>query len=132
MKIDKHTRKIVNKLVEESFTPSGQVLEKKVRLCIKTLKNLSLPKAIAALTFYKTGLKRNLQKSVLEIETSTLLSKVQINQITKSFKNHHTISSVHTSLNKQLVGGLKVRLGDMVFDDTVDQKIKQLKGVIYG
>ncbi|MBI4037145.1 F0F1 ATP synthase subunit delta [Candidatus Daviesbacteria bacterium] len=132
MKINKQLRKTVDKLVEESFAPSGQVVEKKVRLYIKALKNLPLPKAIATLTFYKTGLKRDLQKSILEIETSTPLSKVQINQITKSFKNYHTVSSVQTTLNKQLLGGLKVRLGDMVFDDTIDQKIKQLKGVIYG
>lgn len=130
--INKRLKNIVEKLVINSFTPKGEVKESLVIENTKLLKKLPFGQAIAALTLYQKGLKREILKTTLEIISSTALSPSQKKQIMKISKKTFNINKVLTKIDPLLLGGLRIKVGDMVFDDSVQNKIGQLKGVING
>lgn len=132
MKVDKNLKKIINRLVLISFDTKGQLLEKKANEYTKALKSLNGSQGILALSEYLKGMKREINKTTLEIETAVPLSAAQIKEIVGSFKGNLVISEVKTTLNEGLFGGIRVKIGDMVYDDSVSQKIYQLKGAING
>ena len=132
MKIDKRLRGKVAGMVRDSFDKSGKLVEKKAEGYINELKSLSTPKAIVALSEYLKGVKREMKKSALEIETAIELSEPQIKEITKSMEVRYQINEVKTNLNSSLFGGIRIKIGDVVLDDSVSRRIAQVKEVILG
>lgn len=132
MKIDKRLKKVVEKYALESLTPQGEIDAKKVRKVVDDLKIYSTPVSIAALSEYVKRLKVEAEKYTLRIKSAVSLSPTQISQVTKVMKSKHKISSVETEVDESLLGGIRIRLGDLVYDDSLGQKIADLKGVIRG
>lgn len=130
--INKRLKNLVEKLVINSFTPGGEARESVVIANTKMLKKLPFGEAIIALTLYHKGLKREIIKTTLEIMSPTSLSSPQKNQITEITKKTFKINKVKTTIDPSLFGGLRIKIGDFVFDDSVQNKIGQLKGVING
>ena len=132
MKIDKRLQKIVKKFVNGSFTFSGELLEIKVKEYSKILSSFATSDAITGLSAYVKGLKRELGKTTLEIRSPTPLSKTQVEKMAQVVKSKNRVNQVKLIVDESLLGGVRVRIGDLVYDDSVSQKINQLKGVIYG
>lgn len=130
--MNKRLKNIINKLVINSFTPQGEVKANVVMGNTKLLKKLSLGEAIAALTLYQKGLKKEILKTTLEVMSPTAISSSQKNLITKITKKTFQINQVITTIDPSMLGGLRIKIGDFVFDDSVQNKIGQLKGVING
>lgn len=130
MKLDKKLKKTINKLVILSFDNKGGLKEEKVQIFSKSLKSLVGPKAIVGLSEYVKGLKREMKKTTLEIESNLLLSQTEVDKVTNRVRSKYILSGVATLLNTSLLGGLKFKIGDMVFDDSVQNKIEQVKGAI--
>lgn len=130
--INRRLKNIVDKLIVNSFTPQGEVREDVVVKNTKLLKKLPFGEAITALTLYQKGLKREIIKTTLEIMSPTAISSLQKNLITKITKKTFKINQVKTTIDPSLLGGLRIKIGDFVFDDSVQNKIGQLKGVING
>lgn len=103
----------------------GQISSDKVRYFTNEFKKLPSQKAIFCLTEYKKGLQRIQQSQTLTVESSVPLSKTQVKKITDSFKKE-LITEVETRLNSSLLGGVRVTIGDSVFDDSIESKIEQI------
>ncbi|MDO8498410.1 MAG: F0F1 ATP synthase subunit delta [bacterium] len=131
MKKDKQIKLLVMKLVSESFNGKGEVVEEKVRKCLGVLKQLPLPKAIAALTEYWKGVKREMTKTTLEIESAVPLTAEQVQKVVSGMKIHFSITKVKNSVNPGLLGGMRVKISDLVYDDSVGKKVLQLKEAIH-
>lgn len=131
MKKNRRLLKLVELTVEESFT-QGKLIEDKVSTFIGQFKKQSLPQAIFALTEYLKGLKRKLSETTLVIESSTDLSKEEIDQIKKEVQKGTLISGVKYIKNPSLLGGIKVKIADWVLDDSVKSRINMLGGAIRG
>ena len=123
---------MVEKLIRFSFNQKGQVLEPNIKDCIKSLKTLPSSQAISALSLYYKGIKRELAKTTLEIDSPVVLSSLEQKQVAKIVGTKYSINDIKVNLDSSLFGGLRIKIGDVVFDDTVRSKIGQLKGVIYG
>ena len=132
MKIDKRLKRQVEQYVKESVSQDGKLVDNKVKGFTEVLKSLPCPVAIATLGEYLKRLKNEVAKSTLEIESAVALSPVQLKQVIRVIKAKHTIVAVKTSLDTSLLGGVKIKIGDVVYDDTLGQKIASLKGVISG
>ena len=123
MKKDKQLKKLVEKLVEMSFDNKGNLVEEKVQKCVTILKQLPLSKAIIALEAYLLGLRRGVEKRTLQIWSTIPLTGDQVDKISKQMGLNYPVNDVVTSVNPSLLGRLRVKIGDVVYDDSVGKKI---------
>lgn len=123
----KRLKNLVNQAVAATFV-KGKLNQAKLKSFLGSFKKLPTTDGIFALTQYKKGIQRELSKTTLIVESPIKLSNQDIAKLKKRFK----ITDLEQNINKDLLGGLKIRLGDTVIDDSVSSKIEQLKGVIYG
>lgn len=130
MKKDKQLKNLINKLVELSFDAKGNLLQEKVQKCVRILKALPSSKAILALEGYAKGIRRGVGKSTLQIWSAKPLTAGQVDQILDQMKNNFPITDINTNLNPSLFGGVRVKIGDVVYDDTVGKKIIKLQDAI--
>lgn len=129
MKKNKILDKLTVKLAQNSFK-GDNLDETKVKLFVKDLSKLSRPLAIYALMSYLKQVKNILKSKTLEIESEEKLDKSQIEIINKTFAKSYKILKVEFLVNPLLLGGVKVRVGDMVYDYSLKNNLDQLKGVI--
>ncbi len=66
------------------------------------------------------------------IESPLSLAAPQQQKIRQSFSDKYLVNDVQTVVDSSLFGGVRVKLGDMVFDDSIRNRINQLKGAIKG
>jgi len=138
MKIRKQLQKTVNKLVALSFK-EGRILETQVIRSIKMLKSLPQSEAIQALSEYLKSLKRREREHTLYIETTIALSPTQINRMKKIVEKKAMpagrqvkITKILVNINEDILGGFKLRVGDEIWDESIQGKIQQVKEVIGG
>lgn len=129
MKKDKQLLKMVTLLVKASFS-EGKIIERQVTKSIKILKSLPRSKSIPAMLEFLKGLKRQEREHTLYIETTTPLSSDQINKAKKIVERKTKITKVIVSINPEILGGFKLRVGDQIWDESILEKINQVKEVI--
>lgn len=130
--INKRLRNSVEKLVIRSFTAKGEIKTKAVAETIKVIKKLPGIDAISALILYQKGLKRELSKTILEITSPIKLTSSDTKKIASIAQKSYQVTEVKTVLDPSLLGGLRIKIGDVVFDDSVNNKIGQMKELING
>lgn len=129
MKIHKQLRKIVDEATRASFK-EGRLLEKEVLKFVKIFKQLGAVEAIAALSYYLKGIKRVVGQYTMVVESTEKLTSGQMQQIENSLNTRYIIHNTIYRLNSSLLGGIKVRIGDSIFEDSIRSKIKQVKEAI--
>lgn len=129
MKKNRRLIKLVYLLLKESFI-SGRQNSRKVVEHIKTLKKLPTSQAIFALKQYLKGLKQLISKNTLVIESANKLSSKDIEQIKRRIKKNYQYSLSEVKVNLTLLGGIRVKIGDLILEDTYLSRIDQLKGAI--
>lgn len=127
----KQLHKIVDKCVEASIK-DGKISDASIKRCIKMLKQLPRAEAIVSLQLYKKGLQRALDQSTLTIESVVRLPAAMTKKISAvvncQLKITQTVAlRTKTILNPSLLGGLRLKIGDVVIDDSVSNRIEQLK-----
>lgn len=129
MKNRKLLLKLVQKSVEQSFE-KGKIDEKRARGFIETFKKLSLNESIFCLETYQKLLKQELSKSEAIVYSAIKLSTEEQKKILKKLNSELLILSSDFKIDPSLLGGIKVKIGDIIFDDTVKSKINTVKEVI--
>ncbi len=131
MKKSKELLKAVRKLVESSFS-DGKIIERKVITSVKILKSLPKSQSIFATMEFLKGLKRKEREHTMYIETVIPLSTIQVKKMKKVVEKRVKITKVLVNINKELLGGLKMRVGDEIWDGSVLGSINQVRKVIHG
>lgn len=132
MKKSKQLQNLVSKLVEMSFK-DGKIVESQVSKSIKFLKTLPNYQAIETLTEYLKQLKRLQRQHTMYIETVIPLNSTQLNKIKKIVEKKVKITKVVTNINSEILGGFKLQVGDEIWDETILNKINQVKeAIIHG
>ncbi len=121
--------KTIVKLANASFK-DGRLLESQVAKSIKALKHLPRNESILALTQYLKLIKRKERAHTMILETSIPISSAQIQKVKKIADKKFKITKVIHSINPEILGGLKLRVGDEVWDETLLNKIDQVKEAI--
>lgn len=128
-KKNKLLEKTILRLADLSFQ-DGKMLESQVVKSIKTLKGLPKIDAILALSEYVKCLKRIEREHTMYIETVVHLTVAQIKKAKKIVERRVKITRVTTSINPDILGGFKLKVGDEVWDETIKNKIEQIKEAI--
>lgn len=129
-----HRRKLLD-LVKSAASQSIQNSQIKPALVKKfavSFAKLPRAQALFCLNEYHRILQRQTDASTLKIETATPLSTVQVSSIKKSLSSDHQILTTEVINNPSLLGGVRVRIGDDVYEDSIQSRIEHLKGAILG
>jgi len=129
MKKNKQLQKTIGKLVEVSFK-DGRIMEGQVIRSARTLKSLPAATAIQTLSEYLNGLKRKEKKHTAYVETAVSLSPAQLQKVKRMAKE--TITKISVKINKDIVGGFKLTIGDDIWDGSVLGRMNQVMEVIHG
>lgn len=125
MKKNNRLIKVVNLAVEQSFE-KDKLSIKNVNLMVKSFKKLAATDAVFTLNQYLKGLKRKVLEKTLVIESATKLSSQELKNIEKTFSKTTKILAVKNKIDPSLLGGIKVKIGDIVYDNSLTRKIKQV------
>lgn len=123
--------KLIKKAIEDSVF-NNKVDPVKVAKYIKLFKALPQDDAIFGLENYAKGLKRVESSHTLYIYSPIKLENAQVDGFIKHFKDKHIIMDFEVIIDSSLIGGIRFKIGDTVYDDSVQSKIEQVKGVIVG
>lgn len=110
--------------------PEGKIDHKKAAIVIKKLKGLPKDQAIYVISKYLKGLKRKKVEGTATVESATPLSKKQLDQIYNKLRGEFIINKLENKLNLDLLGGIKIKVGDMILDYSLKNKIAQIGKVI--
>lgn len=130
MKQKKFWQKIIVAALNKSFK-DGKLQTVEVKKYFKLFSKLPRILAIYALGEYLKGLKRVERKHTLLIESATSLSALEVKQVANLFKQEKIVD-IKIQIDSSLIGGIKVKFGDLVFDDSIKVHLNQIKGVING
>ena len=124
--IKKSVTRMIGRLMKNTFKSDGYLNPTVVGKNTKTLKMLPISVSIYALTEYLRRIRAEQSKSVLEIESAVNIPPANLKKIVGALKADYKISAVRTTLNLTLIGGVKIKIGDNVFDDSIGRRILQL------
>lgn len=129
MKDKGRLKKIAAKSARLSF-PGGKLKEDNVVDVLKHLKTLPRSQAIYAVSKFIKGLKRKGMEGTAVIESALPLSDKQIKSIIGRLKDEFTITDVENKINPDILGGIRVKIGDNILDYSLKNKISQIGKVI--
>ena len=130
MKTDKKLQKLIDIMVKQSFDKTGKILNVSVRNYSETLTSLNRSLAIVTLSDFSKKLKRELSKHTLFIEGATKFTPGQINTVKNALRADYKIAEVKVIVNPNLLGGTRIKIGDLVIEDSVVNKIEQISQAI--
>jgi F0F1-type ATP synthase delta subunit len=128
MKKNKHLDPIITQALKASFK-DGKILESQVVKLMNIFKRLSKTEAVYLVSGYLKSIKIELAKHTLVIESVIPLSKTELSEIKKHTKQI-TINYELLTINPLLLGGIRAKVGDTVYDLSLKGKLQQLKEVI--
>lgn len=127
MKRDKKITKLAKKLVELSKDDSGVVTEAKVGEVLAGLKQVEHRHHLATLKSYLNFLRREVALQTAVVSTPAGLSDDALKEIEAKFTKLYgrSISAV-TLQDTSLIAGVRVRVGDDVYDASVAGRLQRL------
>lgn len=127
MKINKETRQLSKDLLRSSFT-DGQLDSGRVASLVKSLIEKKPRHFIQVLEAYKRLLRLEVEKRTATIETATELSPEAGNQIVENLKRRYGNDlTARVVVNKDLLGGMRIRVGSDVWDSSVRNRLHRLQ-----
>jgi F-type H+-transporting ATPase subunit delta len=127
MKINKETRQLSKELLRSSFT-DGQLDGGRVASLVKSLIEKKPRHYVQVLEAYKRLVRLEVEKRTATIETATELSPDAGNQIVENLKRRYGSDlAARFVVNKDLLGGMRIRVGSDVWDSSVRNRLHRLQ-----
>jgi F-type H+-transporting ATPase subunit delta len=127
MKINKETRQISKALLRASFT-DGQLDSGKVASLVKSLIEKKPRHYLQILEAYQRLLRLEVEKRTATIETATELPPEAGAQIVANLKRKYGGDlAANFVVNKDLLGGMRIRVGSDVWDSSVRNRLHRLQ-----
>jgi F-type H+-transporting ATPase subunit delta len=127
MKINKETRQLSKELLRASFT-KGQLESSRVASIVKSLIEKKPRNYIQVLEAYKRLLRLEVEKRTATIETATELPPDSAAQIVANLKRKYGNDlAARFVVNKDLLGGMRIRVGSDVWDSSVRNRLHRLQ-----
>lgn len=131
MKTKKQISNIVQKAINVSFN-DGKLMEKKALSIVNLFKSQLRLEAVKLLSEYLKRLKLIINATTMTVESVIPLSQKNKLDLKKNFCARFKIQNTVYKLNPSLLGGLRVKIGDHVFEDSFASRIAQIGEVIRG
>lgn len=126
MKSIKTIKKEAIKAAQLSF--KGDVLDESIaRKFIKEFKKLPLNESVLTLNYYLRALKTQIAKTTMVVESAIKIGESEIKDLKTGLGKQMKVLEVEQKINPSILGGVKVRIGDVIFDNSVRSRINQVK-----
>ena len=129
MKKKSKLKKLAAKYVNYSFK-DGKGDENKIMKIMGELKSLPRSQAIYIISKFLKGVRKRKDQTTLLIESAVSLTEAQLEHIFKSFRKEFMVTEIRNIVNPSLLGGFRVRIGDIVQDHSLQGKILKLREAI--
>jgi F-type H+-transporting ATPase subunit delta len=127
MKINKETRQLSKELLRASFN-DGQLDSGKAASLVKSLIEKKPRHYIQVLEAYKRLLRLEVEKRTAMIETASELAPDAAAQIAANLKRKYGNDlTARFVVNKDLLGGMRIRVGSDVWDSSVRNRLHRLQ-----
>jgi F-type H+-transporting ATPase subunit delta len=127
MKINKEARQLSKELLRASFT-DGQLDSGRIASLVKSLIEKKPRNYIKVLESYKRLLRLEVEKRSATIETATELTPESSAQIVANLKRKYGSElAARFVVNKELLGGMRIRVGSDVWDSSVRNRLQRLQ-----
>jgi F-type H+-transporting ATPase subunit delta len=127
MKINKETRQLSKALLRASFA-DGQLDSGKVASLVKSLIEKKPRHYLQILEAYQRLLRLEVEKRTATIETATELPPEAGAQIVANLKRKYGGDlAANFVVNKDLLGGMRIRVGSDVWDSSVRNRLHRLQ-----
>jgi F-type H+-transporting ATPase subunit delta len=127
MKLNKETRQLSKQLLRASFT-DGQLDSGRISSLVKSLIEKKPRHYIQVLEAYKRLLRLETEKRTAIIETATELPPDSAAQIVSNLKRKYGNDlTARFVVNKDLLGGMRIRVGSDVWDSSVRNRLQRLQ-----
>lgn len=131
MKYRKQIKTLVDKVIKASFK-DGRLIEARAINFVKLFKAQPRMEAIKLLSEFLKRVRIEMNSTTLLVESVIPLSKKQKDLIKKKFSSKFNITNSQFKITPQILGGLKIRVGDHIYDDSIQARIHQVKEAIAG
>lgn len=129
MKSIKTIKKQAIKAAQLSFK-NGKLDENVAKKFVRAFKGLPLGESILTLNQYMKALRSELNKTTLTVESVVSIPKSDIKELENVLGRQYKILETREELNPSLLGGIKVRIGDIIYDNSLKSRVGQIKEVL--
>jgi F-type H+-transporting ATPase subunit delta len=127
MRTPKEARKVSGVLFRNSFT-EGKLDKEKISHMVQTLIAEKPRHYVDALKDYQRLIRLETEKRHALIESATQLNSALANQIVSNLRTRYGDDlTVEFRTNPDLLGGLRIKIGDEVWDGTVKTRLRKLQ-----
>jgi F-type H+-transporting ATPase subunit delta len=127
MKLNKEIRRLSRKMLQASFT-DGQLDPGRIKALIDSLVTQKPRNYIDALKNYKRLLRLELEKRHATIETASEVDPAIRSEIEGNLKSKYGNDlSTEFHVDPQLLGGMRIRVGNDVWDGSVRNRLERLQ-----
>ena len=127
MKSNKETRRLSKELLRASFA-DGRLDSARVSAVLKSLVEKKPRHYIQVLEAYKRLLRLEVEKRTATIETASELAADAGQQIVANLKRRYGSDlTARFAVNKDLLGGMRIRVGSDVWDSSVRNRLHRLQ-----
>lgn len=131
MKSLKSLRKQAMKAAGLSFK-AGELNESVARKFIKSFKALPLGESVPSLNYYLRAIKREVDKTTLTIFSASKITTAQEKVLENDFKKNYKILKTQSEIVPWILGGVKVKIGDVIYDNSLRARVNQVKEALVG
>jgi F-type H+-transporting ATPase subunit delta len=127
MKINKETRQLSKQLLRASFV-DGQLDNSRIASLVKSLIEKKPRNYIKVLESYKRLLRLELEKRTATIESATELApQAEADLLANLKRKYGSDLATRFVVNKDLLGGMRIRVGSDVWDSSVRNRLHRLQ-----
>lgn len=129
MKLTKLQKQNLARLINLSFD-NHQLNQKHIKVIVNHLFKLPRYEAIIMLKQYLSLLKRRLSNTTAQITSFTELTSLQKNHLHKILSRKYNLTEVIFTQDSSLLGGVQVKIGDAIIENSLRSKIEQIAQAI--
>ncbi len=131
MNKNKHLNKLIDQALKSCIV-KDKLDQKKAENFVSQFKKLPPSQAIYCLTRFGKGIQNESKRTTLTINSVMELQKLEKENIVREVKRDFEVENVEVNVNKDIIGGLKVKIGDFIYDFSVKSRIAQIGQMIKG
>jgi len=130
MKVSKEARHIARSLYRDSLT-DGRLDETKVRTIVNGLGAAKPRELIPILKTYERLVRLEIERNTARVESAAALDTAMQQQITSQLQQiYRRPVAAEFSVNPELIGGVRVRVGSDVWDGSVANRLRELSAAL--